>query len=261
MDVLGVIGFILGVSAIIIGQLMEGGSLLSLVNGPAAFIVFGGTLGAVLLQTPLPVFLRAMRLFTWVFVPPRFHKRDMIEKILSWSNIARREGILGLENFSMKETDLFARKGLELIVDGSDPDDIRDFLELELEVKEKFDLSSAKVYESMGGYSPTIGIIGAILGLIHVMGSLSEPSTLGPGIAVAFVATIYGIGLANLILIPVSNKIKYLVEEEAQFREMIIDGFISIAEGENPRNIERKLDGYLDKTNPDSVKMTKKLKY
>ncbi len=231
-----------------IGQVLEGGHPSALINGPAALIVFGGTLGAVMLQTPKDVFLRALRMFVWVFVPPKLHKLEMIEKILTWSNIARKEGLLGLEAYSESEEDLFARKGLELLVDGSDPDTLRNILELEIDAKEEFDASSSRVYQALGGYSPTIGIIGAVMGLIHVMSNLSDPGSLGAGISVAFVATIYGVGLANLVCIPISVKLRTIISHEVKFREMIIEGLCSIAEGENPRNIERKLDGYLDKT-------------
>ncbi len=254
LDILSIIGLVLGIGSILFGQLLEGGSLVSLVNGPAALIVIGGTLGAVLLQTPNIVFFRAMRLFSWVFIPPKLYRREMILKVIDWSHTARREGILGLEQYASDENDLFVKKGLELLVDGSDPHVMRKILELELDVKESFDLSSAKVYESMGGYSPTIGIIGAVLGLIHVMGNLGNPSSLGAGIAVAFVATIYGVGLANLVYIPIANKLKMIVLEESRYKEMVIDGLIAISEGENPRNIERKLDGYLDKTKGNTLR-------
>lgn len=248
IDFLSITGLILGTGAILLGQYLEGGHITSLVNGPAALIVFGGSMGAVMLQTPKEVFLRALRMFVWVFVPPRLHKMEMIEKILAWSNIARKEGLLGLESYSEQEEDLFARKALELLVDGSDPDSLRDIMELEIDAKEEFDASSSRVYMALGGYSPTIGIIGAVMGLIHVMSNLSDPGSLGAGISVAFVATIYGVGFANLICIPISTKLRTIISHEVKFREMIIEGLCAIAEGENPRNIERKLDGYLDKT-------------
>lgn len=248
IDFLSIFGLLLGIGAILIGQFLEGGHVGTLVNGPAALIVFGGTIGAVMLQAPVPVFLRALRMLPWVFVPPRLHRQDMIDKIIAWSNISRREGILGLEPIADAEEDLFVRKGLELLVDGGDPEVMRDILELEIEAKEEFDTLGSKIFESMGGFSPTIGIIGAVMGLIHVMQNLSDPSTLGSGIAVAFVATIYGVGMANLVFIPISTKLKIHVSQEARYKEMIVEGLISILEGENPRNIERKLDGYLDKT-------------
>jgi chemotaxis protein MotA len=159
--------------------------------------------------------------------------------------VARKEGLLGLENAADKERDLFIRKGMQLLVDGSEPEVIRAVLEVELDIREQRDIQAAKVFEGMGGYSPTIGIIGAVMGLIHVMQNLADPSKLGSGIATAFVATIYGVGLANLFLLPFGNKMKTLALNKSQYREMLIEGIVSIAEGENPRNIESKLQGYL----------------
>lgn len=245
MDILSITGILLGVGAILIGQQLEGGHIDTLINGPAALIVMGGTVGAALLQTPMPVFVAAVRTYKWIFSPPTMVPEEAIEKIIEWSNIARREGLLGLEAASETEEDMFARKGLQLLVDGSEPETIRSILETEVESKEHFETQSAKVWEGMGGFAPTIGILGAVMGLIHVMGNLSDPSQLGAGIAVAFVATIYGVGSANLILIPSGTKLKAIAAERSRFREMIMEGIISIAEGENPRNIEVKLQGYL----------------
>ena len=245
MDILSVIGVVVAIAAILVGQTLEGGHAGSLVNLPALLIVGGGTLGAIMLQAPLNTFMRAFSLARMAVFPPKLEPQGVIKKVIGWSNIARKEGLLGLETASNLEKDHFARKGLQLLVDGSEPDTIRGILEVELEVKEKFDNGAAKLFESAGGYSPTIGILGAVMGLIHVMENLSDPSKLGEGIATAFVATIYGVGLANLILIPLGNKLKTLVHRESQFREMLIEGIISIAEGENPRNIETKLKGYL----------------
>lgn len=245
MDVLTLIGLVLGVGALLLGQFLEGGAASSLVNGPAAMIVFGGTIGAIMVQSPLSTFMRALRMAGWIVMPPRLDADRAIDNIVSWSNIARKEGLLGLETVSETEEDAFARKGLQLLVDGSEPEVMRNILEVEVDAREHRDLQGAKLFDSMGGYSPTIGIIGAVMGLIQVMNNLGDPSQLGHGIAVAFVATIYGVGIANLVLIPVGNKLKSLVHAQTQFRSMIIEGVISIAEGENPRNIETKLQGYL----------------
>ncbi len=251
IDFLSIFGLILGFGAILVGQFLDGGHLSTLINGPAALIVLGGTFGAVMLQSPTNIFLRGLKLFSWVFFPPRFHTEETIAQIIEWSNIARKEGLLGLELVAEEEENLFARKGLELLVDGSEPEVMRSIMELEIDAKESFDTQSAKIYEAMGGFSPTVGIIGAVMGLIHVMGNLSDPSKLGGGIAVAFVATIYGVGTANLLFIPISSKLKTLVQNEVTYREMVVEGLVSISEGENPRNIQRKLEGYLDKTNYD----------
>jgi chemotaxis protein MotA len=244
MDMLSMVGIMLALVAIIGGNILEGGHTSSLVQLTAFVIVAGGTLGAVMVQTPLQTFVRAMRMASWVFVPVKLRPEEAAEKIVSWSNIARREGLLGLEAIAEEEPDQFARKGLQLLVDGSEPEIIRAILEVEIDNKEHRDIQAAKVFDGMGGYSPTIGIIGAVMGLIHVMNNLADPSKLGSGIATAFVATIYGVGFANLLFLPMANKLKSQVHNQTQFREMVVEGVISIAEGENPRNIETKLQGY-----------------
>nr|WP_305906680.1 flagellar motor protein [Methylomarinum sp. Ch1-1]MDP4519378.1 flagellar motor protein [Methylomarinum sp. Ch1-1] len=171
--------------------------------------------------------------------------RRQIIKIVDWSALARKEGLLGLEGVIEVEQDAFARKGLQLLVDGNEPEAIRDCLEVEITTREQMDLQAANVYHAMGGYSPTIGIIGAVIGLIHVMQNLANPELLGAGIATAFVATIYGVGLANLLFLPIANKLKAQVLMISQAQEMMMEGISAIAEGENPRNIELKLSGYL----------------
>ncbi len=245
MDALSVTGILLALAAILLGQSLEGGHLGSLVNGPAALIVMGGTFGASMLQTPLATFSRAMRSVVWVFRPPAFKPEKTIDQIVGWSTISRREGLLGLESIGESEPDPFARKGLRLLVDGSEPELIRSILETEIDAREHRDLQAAKVFEGMGGYAPTIGILGAVMGLIHVMENLSDPGKLGSGIAVAFVATIYGVALANLLLLPVANKLKSISHSRTREREMITEGIVSIAQGENPHNIETRLQSYL----------------
>lgn len=245
MDVLSLVGVVLAFAAILGGNFLDGGHVQALVQLPAFVIVGGGTSGAIMIQTPMSTFLRALKMVIWVFIPPKLAPEQAIEKIVSWSNIARKEGLLGLESMSESENDIFARKGLQLLVDGNEPETIRGILEVDMDAKEHQAMQSARVFESMGGYSPTIGIIGAVMGLIHVMDNLADPSKLGGGIATAFVATIYGVGMANLFFLPMSNKLKSHVHRQIQFREMIVEGLISIAEGENPRNIETKLQSYL----------------
>lgn len=245
MDLLSLAGVVLAFSAVLVGNLLEGGHVGSLLQLTAFIIVVGGTFGAVMLQTPLTVFLRALRLVAWVAIPPRAAGVEAINKIIEWSHIARKEGLLGLEAIAEEEADQFARKGLQLLVDGSEPDAIRSILEVDLSTREHHDLLAAKVYEAAGGYAPTVGILGAVLGLIHVMNNLADPDKLGGGIAVAFVATVYGVAMANLLLLPIANKLKTVVQHQTQLREMVLEGIISVAEGENPRNIETKLRGYL----------------
>jgi chemotaxis protein MotA len=246
MDVLSFIGVILAFVAILGGNYLEGGHAGALLNGPAALIVIGGTLGAAFLQAPMHVFKRALAIISWIFFPPRVDLAGGISRVVSWSMTARKEGLLGLEALADVEVDPYARKGLQLLVDGAEPEAIRSILEVDLYTQESRDIQAAKVFESMGGYAPTIGIIGAVMGLIHVMGNLADPSMLGSGIAVAFVATIYGVGLANLLLLPIGSKLKAIAQRQSRYREMLLEGILSIAEGENPRSIELKLQGFMD---------------
>jgi chemotaxis protein MotA len=246
MDVLSLIGIVLAFVAILGGNYLEGGHVGALVNGPAALIVIGGTLGAAFLQAPVHVLKRSGVVIRWIFLPPKIDLPAGIARVVSWSMTARKEGLLGLESVADLERDDYARKGLQLLVDGAEPEAIRSILEVDLYTQEGRDIQAAKVFESMGGYAPTIGIIGAVMGLIHVMGNLADPSKLGSGIAVAFVATIYGVGFANLLLLPIASKIKAVALRQSRYREMLLEGILSIAEGENPRSIELKLQGFMD---------------
>jgi len=244
VDVLSLLGLVVAVGAILLGNFLEGGHADSLIQLTAFVIVTGGTLGAVMVQTPLATFFRAWRLLPWIIHPPSMQLREMVSKVTLWSNVARREGLLGLETVAENESQEFARKGLQLLVDGNEPELIREIMEVELLATEQRDMDAARVFEGMGGYAPTIGIIGAVMGLIHVMDNLADPAQLGGGIAVAFVATIYGVGMANLVLLPVANKLKAVIRRRSTFLEMLIEGVAAIAEGENPRTIEIKLKGY-----------------
>jgi len=245
MDTLSLAGIVIAVAAIVGGNMLEGGHFDSLVQLTAFVIVVGGTVGAIMVQVPYSTFVRSMQIGRWVFLPPELESKATVQKLVRWSNIARKEGLLGLENIAERERDPFSRKGLQLVVDGNEPDTIRSIMEVDMDSHEFRDLQAARVFEGMGGYAPTVGIIGAVLGLIHVMNNLADPQMLGDGIAVAFVATIYGVGIANLFLLPAANKLKGHVYRQSQFREMVIEGLVSIAEGENPRNIETKLQGYM----------------
>lgn len=245
MDKLSFAGLVIGLVAILGGQVLEGGHVSSLLQPTAFLIVVGGTLGAVLLQTPFVVFKQGVSMATWAFKPPVIEQKRIIDQVMQWSQLSRREGLLALENFVPAIKDPFTRKGLQLLVDGADPERIRSLLEVDVDCFEEAHKQAAKIWESAGGYSPTIGILGAVMGLIHVMENLSDPSKLGAGIAVAFVATIYGVGSANLLFLPIANKLKQLVQEESVQREMYIEGLCAIANGENPRIIEAKLRGYL----------------
>jgi len=245
MDLLSLIGVILAFAAILGGNMLEGGTLASLINLPAGVIVVGGTLAAIVLQTPKSTLKRGIRMLSWVFSPPHIHMEDGVDKVVGWSLKSRQQGILGLESLADSEPEPFARKGLQLLVDGVEPAFIRSMLETDLESREHRDVDSARIYEAMGGYSPTIGIIGAVMGLIQVMTNLEDPSALGAGIATAFVATIYGIALANLLFFPVYNKLRSLIRHRVRYEEMMIEGLLAVLEGENPRSIQVRMRGFM----------------
>ena len=231
--------------AVMVGAVLKGAGLHALLSAAAFTIVVIGTIAAICVQTPLGVMRHALKIFPWVMKPPPLDGELLIKKMVEWSNIARKQGLLGLEPVLNKEEDPFVKKALQLVVDGSEPEGIRAVMEVELSTREHADTRAAKVFEGMGIYCPTLGIIGAVLGLMAVMQNLADPSKLGHGIAAAFTATVYGIGLANLFFLPIANKLKGIVAEQTQVREMVIEGMISIAQGENPRSIEAKLQGYL----------------
>ncbi len=250
MDFGSIIGIAVALAGIIGGQLLEGGYVGSLLQGAAFLIVLGGTVGAVMVQSPARVFMRGLRMAKWVVRPPEFAPQRVIADVLRWSVAARKEGLLALELQVDTAPDAFARKGLQLLVDGTEPDKLRVAMEVEIITFEEYHRQAARVWEAAGGYAPTIGILGAVLGLIHVMENLSEPGRLGSGIAVAFVATIYGVGLANLVFLPVANKLKTLIARQVLVREILVDGLISIANGEHPRTIENCLLGYVTDQEP-----------
>lgn len=245
MDRTSVAGLLIGLLAIVGGQILEGGHIGSLSQPTAFLIVVGGTLGAVMLQSPYATFVRGIRMAKWTWSPPVVNHQQLIQQITGWSQVSRREGLLALDAIVGELQDEFTRKGLQLVVDGAEPERLREVLEVEIGTFEQEMKLSARVWEAAGGYSPTIGILGAVMGLIHVMENLSDPSKLGAGIAVAFVATIYGVGLANLVYLPIANKLKTHVNRLIVQREMIVDGLVGIANGDNPRIIESRLRGYI----------------
>jgi len=245
VDILSIVGLVLALNAILVGAVLKGAGLMALVSAAAFMIVVVGTIAAICIQTPLPVMRRALKIFPWIMRPPASNGGLLITKIVDWSNTARKQGLLGLEPTIAKERDDFVKKALQLVVDGSEPESISAIMYVELNMREHADVNAAKVFEGMGIYSPTLGIIGAVLGLMAVLQNLADPSKLGHGIAAAFTATVYGIGLANLLFLPVASKLKAIVQRQTQFREMVIDGMLCIAQGENPRSIEAKLQGYL----------------
>lgn len=245
MDLLSIAGIVLAFVALVSGAILKGAGLHSLVSSAAMMIVVVGTFAAILVQTPGRVMKRAVVILPWVFRSPVMDACGLVQRLVEWSQIARKQGLLGLEGQIERERDDFIRKGLQLVVDGGEPDAIRSTMEVELSGREAADLRAAKVFEGMGVYAPTLGIIGAVLGLMAVMQNLADPAKLGAGIAAAFTATVYGIGLANLFLLPIASKLRTTVQAQSHVREMVIEGMVAIAQGDNPRSIESRLQGYL----------------
>ena len=245
MDKATLIGLLLAVGGILLGLTLEGGSLSQIMQPTAAMIVFGGTLGAVLIQYPLPVVVQAFRRLADVVREPSNDARSTIEQLVKYANQARREGIISLDRELPNIHEPFLKRSLMLAVDGTEPQELRKIMELELDNQAEHEEKFSQLFESAGGFSPTIGIIGAVLGLIQVMQHLDKIDEVGRGIAVAFVATIYGVGAANLVFLPASGKIKIRIRNEQVIREMTLEGVISILEGMNPRMLEAKLLGFL----------------
>jgi len=245
VDTATLVGLVLAVGGILVGLLVEGGNLGQVLQPTAAMIVFGGTLGAILIQYPLAVAVGAFRRVAQVFVEPAQNARSTVDLLVKYANLARREGIISLDKELATIGEPFLRRALMLAVDGTDPEELRKIMELELENKEEQEEKIPQLFESAGGFAPTIGIIGAVLGLIQVMQHLDKIQEVGKGIAVAFVATLYGVGVANLILLPAAGKLKIRIREEQIIREMTIEGVVSILEGMNPRMLEEKLLGFL----------------
>lgn len=240
---LGGIG--LALIGILFGQAIEGGHVGSLLQPAAFMIVICGTFGAVLLQTDAKSFITGVLMVRHIFATPIDDRKALAKRINVWSTFARKEGIFMLETYLKKETEPFVRKGLQLMIDGTPPDKIREICAIDMHFYEIQQRNAAKVWSAAGGYAPTIGILGAVLGLIHVMENLTDPSRLGGGIAVAFVATIYGVGLANLIFLPIANKLKAQIQHEMMRREMLLNAWVSIAHGDHPRIVEERLLAYL----------------
>ena len=248
IDFTSIVGVPVALGLVVIGQILEGGTLRSLLQLAASLIVFGGTLGAVLLSFSFHDVKLAVRSLRTVFFYAGEPPVRTIERVLGYAAVARKQGILGLEDDLTQEPDAFLRKGLGLAVDGASPHAVRDLMEIEMRAREEQEERPARVYESAGGYAPTLGILGAVLGLIHVMENLSDPDRLGAGIAVAFVATVYGVGSANLVFLPIATRLRNRARLAAEHRELLLEGILAIQEGLNPRLIEQKLEGYIDES-------------
>jgi chemotaxis protein MotA len=245
MDLATIIGLCMGFGAVFGGAALEGVHMKALIQPTAAMIVLGGTFGATFISFPLPAIIQAFKDVKIAFLPNKVDLEGVVKDIINYATKARRNGLISLEQEAQAVRDPFVKKGISLVVDGIDPQKLRETLEADIMAYEDHTKHSVEFYESAGGFAPTIGIIGAVLGLIHVMGNLSDTSKLGGGIAVAFVATIYGLMVANIICIPISSKLKIRMKEEILRRVMILEGLIAIQNGENPHFIEQKLKAFV----------------
>jgi len=241
-------GLALGVGGIVGGLILEGGNVREIMAPTALLIVLGGTMGAVMISTPLSVLRGGMRSLGSVFFEKSQPPQAMIDMIVDYSAKARKSGIVALEQVADQAPDPFLRKALNLAVDGTDLQELRNMMELEIALEEHHAEAEAKIFEGAGGYAPTIGIIGAVLGLIQVMKDLADIEKVGHGIATAFVATIYGVAFANLFFLPVAGKIKARAHQKTQMRELILEGVVGIVEGLNPKLIRTKLEAYTNRS-------------
>ncbi len=253
MDIASIGGIILALVGILAGMMIEGGSISQITQPTAAMIVLGGTAGAVMLQFPMNIFLAACKDVVKVFMHSGSDGEAILAQIVEFANKARKSGIVSLDSDLGSISDPFLKQALMLAVDGTEPEEVRNIMQLELDNRSEIDEKIPAVFEAAGGYSPTIGIIGAVLGLIQVMKNLDNIDEVGRGIATAFVATIYGVAVANLLCLPAAGKLKFRHREEVMQKEMILEGVISILEGMNPRMIEMKLRTYLLGSKPQEA--------
>jgi chemotaxis protein MotA len=249
-----VLGILVALAGIGAGLMIEGGKLIQVLQPTAALIVFGGTLGAVMVQFPLPVVLQALAQLKNVFFSSEPQPDTLIQNLLRYAYKARKEGLLSLDTELSKMQDSFLRESLMLAIDGASVDELRKMMELQLDYRAEKDERVPKVFEAAAGYSPTIGILGAVLGLIQVMQHLQNINEVGRGIAVAFVATIYGVGAANLLFLPWAGKLKIRLRERQVIEEMTLEAVVSIVEGVNPRALEKQLTTYLPTASRNGIK-------
>jgi chemotaxis protein MotA len=253
MDITTVAGILLAIGMILFGQHLEGGHASSILQATAALIVFGGTIGATMVAFPTKDFVRGLKMVGLAFGNTKHDLAALTTRIVELASVARRDGVLALEGQLPNIDDPFLRRALQFAVDGVDADVTRDSLETAIDAEFQERAVGAKVWETMGGFAPTVGIIGAVLGLIHVMENLSDPSKLGGGIATAFVATVYGVGAANLLFLPIATKLKRKLTLEKERKTIIAEGVLSIQEGMNPRILEEKLRAFTGEEPPEGA--------
>ncbi len=242
---MSLLGFLIAVAAVITANIIEGGNPLALIDIPAFFIICGATLGAMFVQFPMGVLMGSIKELKWMVAPPKPDFHGQMELLENMASTARQQGLLALENQVASIDDELTKNGIQMIVDGVDKDQLVELLEKEVEMQEYELEQRAKVFEAAGGYAPCMGIVGAVLGLIHAMGLLDQPELLGPAIGVAFIATIYGVMSANTLFLPLGNRYKACNHELIKFMNMTIEGLLSIASGENTMQLKRRLDAYV----------------
>lgn len=245
MDIGTLVGLVVSIAAVLIANVMEGGQLDQLINPSASLLVFGGTIGATLASAGLHNVLQVPAGIAYALRAPQLQPAQLMEKLVALAQQARREGLLSLEEERKKLDDPFFAKGLQFVIDGADPEMVAEVLENAIQAEQRHRQVAAGVLETAGGYAPTMGIIGTVLGLIHVLGNLEDTSRLGPAIAVAFMATFYGIASANLLWLPLANKIKANVQAEVEMRRMVVEGILAIQKGDNPMIVRERLEAFL----------------
>jgi chemotaxis protein MotA len=250
VDLTTILGLILGLAGLFGGFMMDGGHLGSLMIFSAAVIVFGGTFGAVAVSFPMATLAKLPKALGIAFKETKRDPGSTIDELVDMASIARREGVLALEQRAQEHPNPFLKDGLMMVVDGTDPELTRQILELEMDAVEHQIDGMAKMFEAAGGYAPTMGIIGTVMGLIHVLGNLEDPTSLGPAIAVAFTATLYGVMSANVVYLPLANKIKIRGKEQISEMELMLEGILALQAGENPQLIKKKLASFLHDKKP-----------
>lgn len=253
MDLIAIIGFFLALLSLVVGFLWEGGHISALFQPSAALIVFGGTIGATIFSYSLKEVLGIPKLFKVALLQKHSDPLETIDLIVGLADEARREGLLHLENRLGEVTDPFLRKGIQLVVDGTDPDLVRNIMEVELYTIQERHHVGVSIFEAAGGYAPTMGIIGTVMGLVHVLGSISSPDKLASAIAVAFMATLYGVGSANILWLPLATKLQNLSKKEILVRELMVEGIVSLQAGYNPLLIRERLSSFLMPQDRDSA--------
>ncbi|MGE5623484.1 MAG: flagellar motor protein [Methanocella sp.] len=250
MDLATVGGLALASAAMLISAIMEGGSLLALIKPSAAVLVIGGTLGATMICYGLSDFLSLPALIGRAFSPPKHDPEATVKLLVELAELARKEGLLALDKRVKDIPDPLTQKGIRLAVDGSTPELVESMLETEIALLQAKYKTQAKIFAAAGGFAPTMGIIGTVMGLVHVLGNLAEPDKLGEAIATAFIATLYGITTANLFWLPIGNKLKHIAEQEILVKQLTLEGILSIQRGDNPRIVEEKLRVFLEENGP-----------